>query len=137
MLSAGGRAGSSQRLLWLCAIVRLLVGEFEMGAKNWESSWSGPDWTDVLISMKAIEDFHSVSLTITVVPGVFAGPAGMLTIAARSVSRDASVLGCVVLAMSGEWPCKDHKTMEACMYAGLLTIDHALTGKVWEQKTLA
>jgi len=108
-----------------------------MGAKSWEKQPHGPDWTDVLITMKAIEDCHSVSVTFTLVPGVFAGPAGMLTIAARSVSKDASVLGSVVLAMSGEWPCKDHQNMEACVYAGLLTIDTALSKKVWEQKTLA
>ena len=107
-----------------------------MGAKSWEKSSSGPDWTDVLITMKAIEEFHSVSVTFTLVPGVFAGPAGMLTIAVRSVSKDASIMGSVVLAMSGEWPCKDHQSMEACVYAGLLTIDGTLSSKVWEQKTL-
>lgn len=121
----------------MCAIVRSQKGVFEMGAKSWEKSVSGPDWTDVLITMKAIEDFHSVSVTLTLVPGVFSGPAGMLTIAARSVSRDASIMGSVVLAMSGEWPCKDHKELEACVYAGLLTIDATLSRKVWEQKTLA
>lgn len=108
-----------------------------MGAKSWEKQQDGPDWMDVLITMRAIEDFHSVSLTLTLVPGVFAGPAGILTIAARSVSKDASLMGSVVLAMSGEWPCKDHKEMEACVYAGLLTIDSSLSSKVWEQKTLA
>ena len=108
-----------------------------MGARSWEKQPNGPDWTDVLITMKAIEEFHSVSVTLTLVPGVFGGPAGMLTIAARSVSRDASVMGSVVLAMSGEWPCKTHKHLEACVYAGLLTIDHTLSSKVWEQKTLA
>lgn len=108
-----------------------------MGAKSWEKPPSGPDWTDVLITMKAIEDFHCVSVTFTLVPGLFAGPAGMLTIACRQLSKDASVLGSVVLAISGEWPCKDHKDMAACVYAGLLTIDQGLSSKVWEQKTLA
>src|SRR5215212_1798747 len=98
-----------------------------MGAKGWLDSSSGPDWTDVLITMKAIEDFHNVSVTFTLTPGNFGGPSGMLTIAARSVSRDASVLGSLVLVTSGEWPCKDHKQITACVYAGLLTFDHALT----------
>lgn len=108
-----------------------------MGATSWEKSSNGPDWTDVLITMRAIEDCHNVSVSFTLVPGVFAGPAGMLTLAARPVSRDASVLGSVILAISGEWPCKDHKDLVACVYAGLLTIDHGLGSKVWEQKTLA
>lgn len=107
-----------------------------MGAKKWAASHDGPDWTDVLVTMKAIEDFHSVSVTFTLVPGLFAGPAGMLTIAARSVSRDASVLGSVVLAISGEWPCRDHTHLEHCVYAGLLTIDTTLSRKVWEQNQL-
>lgn len=122
---------------WVCAIVRFSRGVHEMGAKKWEGLSSGPDWTDVLITMKAIEDFHNVSVSFTLVPGVFAGPAGMLTIGARSLSADASVLGSVILAISGEWPCPDHKDLTACVYAGLLTIDHALAKKVWEQKTLA
>lgn len=107
-----------------------------MGIKKWQDASSGPDWTDVLITMRAIEDCHKVSVGLTLVPGVFAGPAGMLTIHVRSVSGDASVMGSYVAAISGEWPCKEHSTMESCVYAGLLAIDWELTPKLPEQKTL-
>ena len=108
-----------------------------MGAKQWQASSNGPDWTDVLITMKAIEDFHNVSVMFTLVPGVFAGPAGMLTVAARQLGKDASVMGSYVAAISGEWPCPDHKDLACCVYAGLLSLDHELGKKVWEQKSLA
>jgi len=108
-----------------------------MGAKNWLESFDGPDWTDVLITMKAIEDCHNVSVTFTLIPGLFAGPAGMLTVGARQLSKDASVLGSYVAAISGEWPCREHKEMSACVYAGLLRLDVELDRKVWEQNTLA
>jgi hypothetical protein len=107
-----------------------------MGATSWEKSSNGPDWTDVLITMKAIEDLHSVSVTFTLVPGVFAGPAGMLTIAARSVSTDASLLGSYVAAISGEWPCERHDDLAACAYAGLISLDFDLDKKLLKQKTL-
>ena len=107
-----------------------------MGAKIWEASLSGPDWTDVLISMKAIEDFHNVSVTFTLAPGLFAGPAGILTLAARHVGRDASVLGAYIAAISGEWPCREHKDLTACVYVGLLRLDNELSEKVWIQNNL-
>lgn len=108
-----------------------------MGAKSWQKSANGPDWTDVLILMKAIEDLHAVSVTFTLTPGVFAGPAGMLTVAARQVGKDASVLGSYVAAISGEWPCKEHRELESCVFAGLYRLDSELTARLWKQKSLA
>jgi len=107
-----------------------------MGAKQWRVVSDGPDWTDVLITMKVIENCHSVLVGFTLVTGVYGGPAGMLTVSARSVSQDASVLGSYTAAISGEWPCPDHKDLATCVYAGLLSLDMELSKKVWDQKTL-
>ena len=107
-----------------------------MGADRWRDASSGPDWTDVLITMKAIENCHSVLVGFTLVTGAYDGPAGMLTVSARSVSQDASVLGSYTAAISGQWPCPDHKDLVTCVYAGLLSLDMELSKKVWNQKTL-
>jgi len=105
--------------------------------QQWQASSNGPDWTDVLITMKAIEDCHNVSVVFSLAPGLFAGPAGMLTVSARQLGKDASVLGSYLAAISGEWPCPDHRDMAACVYAGLLRLDHEIDKKVAEQKTLS
>lgn len=86
--------------------------------------------------MKALEELHSVSVVMALCPGAFNGPSGMLTISARKVGLDASVLGSYVAALSGEYPCKEHKSLEACVFAGLYHLDHELSAKVWKQLPL-
>jgi hypothetical protein len=105
-------------------------------ANQWQNSLNGPDWTDVLVFMKAIENLHSVSVVISIVPTVYDGPSGMLTISARQLGKDASVLGSYVAALSGEWPCREHANMTDCIFAGLYQIDHQLSVKVWKQNIL-
>lgn len=109
-----------------------------MGSK-WVASSPGPDWTDVMITMKAIEVLHSVSLALTITPTAFDGPSGFITLSARKVTPhgEASVLGEPIITSCGEWPCRDHKELTACVYAALLTFDYQLSSKVWEQKKLA
>lgn len=107
-----------------------------MGGKKWESSSDGPDWTDVAILMRAIETLHSVLVTTTLGPGVFDGPSMYSTVAAVRVPREANVLGECVLALSAEFPCKEHRRLEDCVFAGLYQLDMALTAKLWQQLPL-
>lgn len=86
--------------------------------------------------MKAIETLHSVMVTITLGAGVFDGPSTFTTIAACRVPKQASVLGEAVLALSAEWPCKEHRRLEDCIFAGLYQLDAALSKKLWEQLPL-
>lgn len=104
-----------------------------MGAKTWEKPPVGPDWTDVFVMMKAIEELHRVLVTACFTSTVYDGPAGILVIAAYSMQDDAPVMGTPVMAMSGVWPCPEHKTLEACLYAGLYRLDSGLSEKVWQQ----
>lgn len=105
-------------------------------SKKWGESASGPDWTDVFVMMKAIESLHGVLVTVTFTSTVFDGPAGIMAIAAYSQPKDASVMGQPVMAMSGEWPCKEHKDLVACLFAGLYQLDGELSKKMWVQSSM-
>jgi hypothetical protein len=104
--------------------------------KQWDKASNGPDWTDIAVTMRAIEQLHDVTLTIALVCGVFEGPALYVTISAFKGGKDASVLGTPVICLSGEYPCKDHREIEGCLYAALLEMDFALTKKLWNQLDL-
>jgi hypothetical protein len=98
-----------------------------MGDKAWRASSDGPDWMDVISTLKAVEGLHGVTVTIGLhsVPGY--GLVSMWHLTAVQADRDASVLGNSVMDLSGEYPCKDHSRVEHCLYAGLLRLDHELT----------
>lgn len=108
-----------------------------MGTK-WGAQQYSPDWTDVMVAMKAVEELHQVTLIVSTTTGVFGGPSGYTTLSAhaRSKTGEASILGSPVIALSGEWPCKDHKDFYACLLSAVYSIDSALSSKVWEQKKL-
>jgi len=109
---------------------------FVMGDKSWRATSPGPDWMDLTATMRAIETLHSVSVMVGL--HCYPGSAGgaMWHITALYVGKDASLLGACVAALSGEWPCKDHRQVEHCLYAGLIRLDHELSQKVWEQNSL-
>lgn len=108
-----------------------------MGTK-WREQQSAPDWTDIFTTLRAIEQLHSVTVFVTLTAGVFDGPNGFTTVAARRVTPmgEASVLGEPVIVLSGEWPCKDHASYVACLYSALLSLDSALSRKLWKQLQL-
>lgn len=108
-----------------------------MARKSWQELPSGPDWMDVYYMMQAIESLHGCMVVITLGLAALGGPGGSTTIAAIRTPKEASVLGQQVLAISGEWPCRDHKDLCACVFAGLYELDAEITKNWWEQKTLA
>lgn len=107
-----------------------------MGAKSWEKQQNAPDWTDIFCLMKAIESLHSVVVTLTLSSTVFEGPLGIAVLTAYHVPEEASVLGQPILAMSGEYPCPEHKDLVSCVFAALYSLDAALTKKLWKQSQL-
>jgi hypothetical protein len=112
----------------------LILKELEMRAK-WREPKNSPDWTDIFTTMRAIEQLHSVTVFITMTAGVYDGPSGFTTLAARKEEKlgEASVLGAPVIVSSGEWPCRTHKDFAACLYAALLEMDAQLSSKLWKQ----
>jgi len=107
-----------------------------MRDKTWQGSQSTPDWTDVVCLMKAVESLHHVVVTLCVTPGAFDGPSAYTTLAAYHVPEEASVLGQAVLAMSGEFPCPEHKDLATCVFSGLYRMDELLGRKLWQQSNL-
>lgn len=107
-----------------------------MGKKQWLKSAGGPDWTDCLGLVKAIEALHGVLVVVSLGADSFDGPGGYITIAALRVDRDASVLGSPVAVLSGDWPCPDHADLGSCLFAGLHAMDVELARKVWQQSSL-
>lgn len=105
---------------------------------KWREPQSGPDWTDIFTTIHAMEALHSVTVFITMTAGVFDGPSGYITLAARKEDKvgEASVLGAPVIVSCGEWPCPNHKDFAACLYAALLEMDGQLSSKLWQQMQL-
>lgn len=107
-----------------------------MARKSWQELPSGPDWTDVILLMKALENLHSVLVTITIGATVHDGPGGYTCIAALHQPEEASVLGQPIVALSAEWPCREHKELVGCLFAGLYELDSMLSKKLWDQNTM-
>jgi len=97
---------------------------------------TGPDWVDIVMLMREIEHVHSVTVTITLGRGVFDGPSIVTTIAALRQPSEGNIMGEALLALGGEWPCKDHATLPACVFHGLYELDYMLARKVWQQLSL-
>lgn len=107
-----------------------------MPNRRWDVSSNGPDWTDVFALMKAIEALHGVVVTVGLSASLHDGCGGFSTIAALQVDKENSVLGSPVAALSAEFPCKLHKDLVTCVFAGLYELDAAITKKLWEQLPL-
>lgn len=109
-----------------------------MRSSKWREPQYSPDWTDVMLAIKAVEELHQVILIVSMSTGVFQGPSGYTTLSAFKEEKrgTASILGSPILALSGEWPCKDHKDFYACLLSAVYSMDSALSSKVWKQNIL-
>lgn len=107
------------------------------GNNPWVKQSSGPDWMDVMSMMSALEVLHRVSIKFCAGPGPFHGPYVLYTLTALEMGKEASVLGQYAVTVSGEWPCKEHKELTACVFAGLFRLDHILTGQSSDDFTIS
>jgi hypothetical protein len=107
-----------------------------MGSKVWEKSKNKPDWIDVTALCKAIESLHGVAVALVLRSGIFSGPAITWDILCLDMGKDANVMGQAILGLSGEWPCPEHETLEACLFAGLYAADSKLSSELWKQSGL-
>lgn len=103
------------------------------GKAEWAKSSNGPDWTDVAITLKAVEDFHKCHIVLTLGGTAFSGPSLFGSVSAIPMPKRGTVLGQPIMAIPLEYPCKDHRDLVSCVYAAVLQIDHMLCTKVWEQ----
>lgn len=91
---------------------------------------------DVTALMAAINLMHRVSVSVLLMSGDTSGASMRVGITVARVGEDASVMGVPVLALSGEFPCKEHTTLQACVFAGLYRIDSEISRQLYKQSEL-
>jgi len=84
----------------------------------------------------ALNELHAVQCSITLKPGSSLGGSVLWTLAALDQPQEASVLGQRVWAMSGEWPCPEHRELTFCLFAGLFELDQQLIKEKWKNLPL-
>jgi len=99
---------------------------------------AGITMEEIFSLCKSVEQVHRVLVFITLSSGPLDGPAGFTTISAMEVNDEdgVSILGRCVVALSAEWPCKDHRDYVSCVYNGLMTLDTNLGRIRWTQSKL-
>jgi len=101
-------------------------------------SENGPDWTYVEMMMRSLSALHSGLAGFTVLPDGI-GSTGGLSVACSMMFAvlPGSSLPPVVSTVS-TWPCNDHKTLAAHVFAGLHKLDWEISKvykneKLWQQ----
>ncbi len=101
----------------------------------WRNAVPGPDWMDISRRVKEIEDAHRVELLFTMsFDGSSLQPRFVYNFIAVATGPG-DLDGALMQGMRGEWPCRDHATLEACLHDCLYHLDYAI-GRTYEQQTL-
>jgi len=105
--------------------------------EGWEKSTNGPDWIDVEMMMRAISVMHSGQVGLTVLPRGIGATGGLST--AVSIMWD-TLPGSKItedVAVIRDWPCSQHSTFAAHVFALLHELDFKIgqtykNEKLWE-----
>ena len=101
----------------------------------WRNVVPGPDWMDLSRRVKEIEDAHRVELLFTIsFGGSLDQPAFAYNFIAIA-SGQPDLEGQWVQGVRGDWPCKDHSTLEGCLHDALYHLDYCI-GRTYEQMNL-
>lgn len=98
-------------------------------------STTGPDEIDVLAMMTAMQALHSGRVEFVVSLG---GPGFSITANTELRMRFDVLPGSALppeVVVSKPWPCPDHRTLLAHLYAGLYELDYQIS-RVYRQETL-
>jgi len=98
-------------------------------------SSNGPDWTDVEMMLRSLSSLHSGHAGFTVLPSG-TGSNGGLSVACSMMFEKlpgSSLPDCV--STESKWPCADHATLAAHVFAGLHALDFEIS-KVYKQESL-
>lgn len=97
-------------------------------------SSSGPDATDIAVMLLALQELHSVDVTLTMcVDGAFAS-GGLLLIAAAVLKNPLSGGHLPSVSRSHRFPNRDSKTLEGALYKLLHELDNDCCS-MWMQQT--
>lgn len=104
-----------------------------MEKSTWAKSSTGPDETDVISMMAALAALHSGRVELT----MRLGGTGFVPTSETDIMMHFDVLpGSSIPAtvkVTAKWPCNTHRTLWACLYAGLHQLDHEISF-VYEQQ---
>lgn len=91
---------------------------------------------DVAALMAAIEVMHRTTVVLCLQVSDTSGASFAVSVAVVESGEDASVMGQAVLGISGAWPCKEHTTLQACVFAGLYKLDGEISRQLYKQSEL-
>lgn len=104
--------------------------------KLWRASSNGPDWTDCLQYMREVEKTHVCSVYVGMQPiGGTNAYSWQVNVVAALATLDGTGKQ-VLVAMSGSFPSRDHKTVEALVFMLIARVDWAIGAEEYVQSTL-
>ena len=107
-----------------------------MVSKEWRASSVGPDWTDVRTYVTEVEKSHVCTVYVAMQPAgrTDAHSWHVSVVAVLPVLDKRGQTVCV--AMCGDFPSRDHKTVEALAFALVARVDWAIGSEQYTQGKL-
>jgi hypothetical protein len=106
------------------------------GGKEWRASSTGPDWTDIAITLRELEKLHNVWISMRVLNAGLRHSNGLRIVCAAYTNVLVTAGDTGVVLVSREWPNPDNGSMEGTTYRLLHELDSKLSAEVWEQSPL-
>ncbi len=105
-----------------------------MGVKDrWVSSKNGPDWTDIRVVMRSIQETHQCAVYLEIMPGSTPlGPELRCVLTAISNSPGADLRVCEE-AVAVSWPRGWNSSMQDTIFALCYSLEARLTELWWVQ----
>jgi len=96
------------------------------GKTPWQSVSSGPDWTDIEAMMRSIEAVHGGKCGLLLSPDGIGSTGGYRVDLLLEQDMLPSTGAPGAIGIEQRWPCREHRTLEACVFAGLYRLDFAV-----------
>lgn len=96
---------------------------------------NGPDWTDVTAMMEAVQELHSVGVTLLMSPDGMSGSSVLRVTAVATLKEPRGLVANSSVSRWRKWPSRDAKTFEGLVYRLLHEIDRDC-GQFWHQGEL-
>lgn len=86
--------------------------------------------------MAAIDLMHRTKCYVVLSSGDTSGGSLQTDLLVVDPGGGASVMGTPLLGLSGAYPCKEHLTLQACVFAGLYKLDGEISRRLYKQSEL-
>jgi hypothetical protein len=99
-------------------------------------SFTGPDWTDVALAMKAVERIHACTLYVHLTSDSYSeSPGFQITCVAIGMEPSPDLVPRSA-GVRKLWPNPSHSTLEGTVFALVYDLDHVLGATWYVQRTL-